>query len=302
VKIRRGAKLISEDSATTAVNNAHFTIGKALPTFNNQAGSNQPKPSGDRPVSFLGADSKPPAEAKVNLFQNNNNGLFNNNTTLSAPESKSLFANNNNTSNGGSLFSTNTGPSLFGKPQEEALSNNVTTGLNIFNNNASSGNIFANNSRPDTSESEKPTDTKTSEDRLGVRLFKNSTGDLFQKQLMVEKKESPKAPTSGGLFSNLAQAATSILCPLKKTGNIFSGISTNGPSIFGNSTKHSEKSPEKTEANPKPSLFGNLGNSGGGLFSGLLSSSNNNTNASSKQFILTQKKLTYFPGTFQTHF
>jgi hypothetical protein len=104
VKIRRGAKLISEDSATTAVNNAHFTIGQALPTFN-QAGSNQPKPSGYRPVSFLGADSKPPAEAKVSLFENNNNGLFNNNNnTHSAPESKSLFANNNNTSNGGSLF------------------------------------------------------------------------------------------------------------------------------------------------------------------------------------------------------
>lgn len=144
--------MISEDTATTAVNNAHFTIGQALPTFSNQAGSNQPKPSSDRPVSFLGADNKPPTGAKVNLFQNNNNGLFNNNnSTNSAPESKSLFANNNNTSNGGSLFSTNTGPSLFGKPNEEALSNNVTTGLNIFNNAAGSGNIFANNSKPETS-------------------------------------------------------------------------------------------------------------------------------------------------------
>merc|ERR1711935_146211 len=176
VKIRRGAKMISEETATTAVNNAQFSIGQALPTFNT-ADSKASNTGNQQPVSFLGAgNANPSTDANQRpLFQANGGGLFTNSNN-SAPETKSLFA--NNTANGGSLFSTNTGPSLFGNPKDETLGNNVTTGLNIFNNNPTSGNMFANNNAPSTAETDKPADPKTEEERPGVRLFKNSTGDL----------------------------------------------------------------------------------------------------------------------------
>lgn len=49
LKIRRGGKIIDENTAKQAENNAKCTIGQALPTFNSQVNNDQ-KDKG--PVSF----------------------------------------------------------------------------------------------------------------------------------------------------------------------------------------------------------------------------------------------------------
>lgn len=61
-----------------------------------------------------------------------------------------------------------------------------------------------------------------------------------------------------------------------------SGIGGSGPGLFGNKTDKPANT--NTEAEKKPSLFGNLGNSEGKLFSGLLSSNTNTANTGTNIF------------------
>merc|ERR1712048_919798 len=105
LKIRRGGKMLDEDTCKTAENNANApkcTIGQALPTFNQNTNAAE--------TSFITKQSNSPQKQGVSLFSNNNNNngaasFFNNNNSTTT----SIFSNNNNA----------TGTSIFGKKEED---------------------------------------------------------------------------------------------------------------------------------------------------------------------------------------
>lgn len=215
LKIRRGGKILDEDTVVQAENNSHFTINQPLPT-----NISKPEEQKNTTLSFLSNNNptntiNEPKKESGGLFGNlGGNSLFatakanttpgttNTNTTTST----GFFSNQVNT--GLSLFNKDTSSSLFStgnknieekqyKQEEPPKSQTVSTGGLFGNLPAPTQNLFSN-----------------VEHNSGNSLF---SGLNKQASPQPKKEEEKPAPSTGGLFGNL-------LNPSSGGSGLFSGL------------------------------------------------------------------------------
>jgi len=268
MRIRRGGKLLDEETCKQAENNnmveaAKCTIGMALPTY-----------SGKKDFDT---------------------GSFITNTKEQSPTKKpegDFF--NNKANNGGSFFNNNNG----GDKQINAFNYDGKTEISsIFNNK---------NVQEDEKKVESPqkarssifqshgmlADNKSKGIETGLSLFDTKKNPDFPQNLFsasgnstekVQNGESPvKVATGNGIFGNLKAPTSSLFNtnPLPNTtGSMFSSLPNNG-SIFGTLKVDSPTQKLDSSTNNNQGLFANLQATkeagGSSLFAGLLDMNKSN--------------------------
>lgn len=267
LKIRRGGKMLDEETCKAAENNANVnqakcTIGQALPTYNSQKTEVNPE------ASFVTKGNNSPQKGG-SIFSSNNNtngtsSFFNNGNN----NGQSSFFNNNNEKkeddkNKASIFNYDANKSnmssMFNNNNNQSSPKKSPTKVSIFSNNAEP-------KKPDT----------------GLHLFdKEPQTNIFSNMNNSKPAEqkSGEEPT-GNLFRNLTAPTSSLFGSSNTSSNLFANT---GGSIFGtlkNDSPLKKKSPIKEDPPKEGGLFANLRTNTApqstGLFSGLLNLDNSN--------------------------